>query len=69
MNAVTATAPGKVVICGEYAVLDGATAIAAAVDRRAVVRAIDAPEPPVGHAVLHLVVEAFGDPNEDPVAL
>jgi phosphomevalonate kinase len=34
---VTASAPGKLVICGEYAVLDGAPAISAAVDRRAVV--------------------------------
>ena len=32
---VTASAPGKVVICGEYAVLDGAPAICMAVDRRA----------------------------------
>ena len=32
---VTASAPGKVVLCGEYAVLDGAPAISMAVDRRA----------------------------------
>lgn len=31
---VTASAPGKVVLCGEYAVLDGAPAICMAVDRR-----------------------------------
>lgn len=31
-----ASAPGKVVLCGEYAVLDGAAAICMAVDRRAV---------------------------------
>ena len=32
-----ASAPGKLIVCGEYAVLDGAAAICAAVDRRAVV--------------------------------
>lgn len=35
MTAASASAPGKVVISGEYAVLDGAPAIAAAVSRRA----------------------------------
>ena len=35
MGGVTASAPGKVVLCGEYAVLDGAPAIAMAVNRRA----------------------------------
>lgn len=37
MNRVIASAPGKLIVCGEYAVLDGAPAICAAVDRRAVV--------------------------------
>jgi len=37
MTVVIASAPGKAIICGEYAVLDGAPAIAAAIDRRAVV--------------------------------
>ena len=32
---VAASAPGKVVLAGEYAVLDGAPAICAALDRRA----------------------------------
>jgi phosphomevalonate kinase len=32
-----ASAPGKLVLAGEYAVLDGAPAIVMAVDRRAVV--------------------------------
>ena len=32
---VLASAPGKVILCGEYAVLDGAPAIAMAIDRRA----------------------------------
>lgn len=35
MNSVEATAPGKVVVLGEYAVLDGAPALSLAVDRRA----------------------------------
>lgn len=35
MTAVSASAPGKVVLSGEYAVLDGAPAISMAVDRRA----------------------------------
>jgi phosphomevalonate kinase len=34
-RAVVASAPGKIVLCGEYAVLDGAPAIVTAVDRRA----------------------------------
>lgn len=38
MKSLVATAPGKLVLCGEYAVLDGAPAISAAVDRRARVR-------------------------------
>src|SRR3954452_24923973 len=33
-----ATAPGKLILTGEYAVLDGAPAIVVAVDRRAVAR-------------------------------
>jgi phosphomevalonate kinase len=32
---IRSSAPGKIVLCGEYAVLAGATAIAVAVDRRA----------------------------------
>lgn len=38
MTARSASAPGKVVLCGEYAVLDGAPAVCMAVDRRARVR-------------------------------
>ena len=37
MKQVVASAPGKLVICGEYAVLDGAPGISAALDRRAAV--------------------------------
>lgn len=35
---ITASAPGKLVLLGEYAVLEGAPAVTMAVDRRAVVR-------------------------------
>jgi phosphomevalonate kinase len=35
MNVVTASAPGKVIVAGEYAVLDGAPAICMAVNKRA----------------------------------
>lgn len=37
MRALITSAPGKLVLCGEYAVLDGAAAIAVALDRRAIV--------------------------------
>ena len=35
MTAAVATAPGKIVLCGEYAVLDGAPAICMAINKRA----------------------------------
>ena len=35
MTTVVASAPGKIVICGEYAVLDGAPAICMAINKRA----------------------------------
>lgn len=38
MTGITASAPGKVVLSGEYAVLYGAPAVCMAVDRRAIVR-------------------------------
>lgn len=50
MTSLTASAPGKIVLLGEYAVLSGATALVAAVNRRARVRLMTtdeaaAPEP------------------------
>lgn len=41
-----ASAPGKVMLAGEYAVLDGAPAIVVAVDRRAEAHLVDAPPAP-----------------------
>ena len=38
MTGVSASAPGKLVLCGEYAVLDGAPAVCMAVNRRAKVK-------------------------------
>jgi phosphomevalonate kinase len=43
MRSFATSAPGKVVLFGEYAVLFGAPALVAAIDRRAVVRLVDAP--------------------------
>ncbi len=40
MTSIQATAPGKAVLSGEYAVLRGAPAISAAIDRRAVVEVV-----------------------------
>jgi phosphomevalonate kinase len=44
MSGTVVTAPGKAVLCGEYAVLAGAPAICMAIDRRASVRVEDAEE-------------------------
>ena len=52
-NAVHATAPGKLVLAGEYAVLEGAPALAVAVDARASA-AIRAEGRGGDHAVLHI---------------
>ena len=38
MTRISASAPGKLVLCGEYAVLDGAPAVCMAVNRRAKVK-------------------------------
>lgn len=41
MKRLGASAPGKALLCGEYAVLEGSSAVVAAVDRRASVRWTD----------------------------
>ena len=51
-----ASAPGKVFLLGEYAVTEGATALVAAVDRRAEARW--ASDPPPASAVVAAVLEA-----------
>lgn len=38
MKGLRASAPGKLFLCGEYAVLEGAPAVLTAIDRRAVAR-------------------------------
>tara|TARA_R110002049_G_scaffold54869_34_gene152504 strand:+ start:1540 stop:2445 length:906 start_codon:yes stop_codon:yes gene_type:complete len=45
MSSGTATAPGKIVLSGEYAVLGNAPAIAMAVNRRAVASIVTTPQP------------------------
>jgi phosphomevalonate kinase len=53
-----ATAPGKLFLAGEYAVLEGAPAVVTAVDRRAVATLADRPPPP--SPVLDAVQRAVG---------
>ena len=62
MTPVGASAPGKALLCGEYAVLEGAPAIVAAVDRRvSVVWTEDSvPVPPEVEATLQLAQAALG---------
>jgi phosphomevalonate kinase len=54
---MTVSAPGKVFLAGEYAVLHGGTAVLAAVDRRAVARFVPgaAPSTPLGAEALRAV--------------
>ncbi len=54
MKRVGASAPGKALLCGEYAVLEGGPAVVAAVGRRAVARWSDTPTtlPPEVEATL-----------------
>ncbi|MGD8823430.1 MAG: hypothetical protein PVI24_00540 [Myxococcales bacterium] len=63
MKPVGASAPGKALLCGEYAVLDGTPAIVSAVDRRAFVRwsHLELPMPPEVAATLDLARKECGD--------
>jgi len=63
-----ATAPGKLIITGEYAVLDGAPAIVVAVDRRAIARRM--PTPPGSSPFLLAVADEIAARRgaQDPAA-
>lgn len=68
MSVTTVSAPGKVLLLGDYAVLEGAPALIAAVSRRAVgeAGARDAPAPsPVVAAVLEAARAAGFEPPTD----
>jgi phosphomevalonate kinase len=62
VNPVSASAPGKALLCGEYAVLEGAPAVVAAVDRRLSVRwsETSAPMPPEVAATLDRARDELG---------
>ena len=64
MTALVATAPGKLILTGEYAVLDGAPAVVIAVDRRVTARvgahAVAAPSEFLA-AVIRELVMRFGE--------
>ncbi|HUE30128.1 MAG TPA: hypothetical protein VMR79_04600 [Verrucomicrobiae bacterium] len=69
MRRVTASAPGKLFLAGEYAVLAGAPALVAAVDRRAQVRV--QLEPGAGSLEVESLAEGtrrvIHDPERDPL--
>jgi phosphomevalonate kinase len=69
MTAIAASAPGKAVLCGEYAVLEGAPAIVMAVDRRARVRIEATTEPfhTVSAPGLHERGLRFGAPGDGSI--
>ena len=62
MNPVGASAPGKALLCGEYAVLEGAPAVVAAIDRRVSVSWSEssAPMSPEVEATLRRAREELG---------
>lgn len=62
MNPVGASAPGKALLCGEYAVLEGAPAVVAAIDRRVSVRWSEssAPMSPEVEATLRRAQDELG---------
>ena len=55
------SAPGKVVLCGEYAVLEGATASVCAIQRRAHLHWVDTPQEltPEAKACVEIAAKAF----------
>ena len=59
---MTVSAPGKLVILGDYAVLDGGLAIVAAIDRRATGQAVARdPARPAPSRVVAAVLDAGAD--------
>lgn len=54
-------APGKAIVCGEYAVLEGAPAISIAIDRYVVAKLGDGPGSPFVSAALAHAARALGD--------
>jgi len=58
---VCVRAPGKAIVCGEYAVLDGAPAISIAVDRYAIAREGEGQRSPFVDAALAHASRALGD--------
>lgn len=57
---ITASAPGKLLLAGEYAVLDGATAVVIAVDRRATARRAPRQPSPFLDALAAQLARRFG---------
>ena len=66
LESMIATAPGKLILTGEYAVLDGAPAIVLAVNRRVVARAVPGTRStsPFLVAVAEEVARRYGDPTD-----
>jgi phosphomevalonate kinase len=76
MTGLVASAPGKLFLCGEYAVLEGAPAVLTAVDRRAVARVASTARraSPIVAAVFDEVTawlpeHARGDGSAPPIAI
>lgn len=61
LNGLVVRAPGKAILCGEYAVLDGAPAICVAVDRCVVARAGSGMKSPFVEAALRHAARALGN--------
>ncbi|HKU42775.1 MAG TPA: hypothetical protein VJR89_31670, partial [Polyangiales bacterium] len=57
------SAPGKMMIAGEYAVLHGSEALVAAVDRRALARFASAGDPTPSPEAVAAFAEAAADPT------